>query len=107
MEIKQVMPILTMATVFKEMYQPNQIVEYYGRYGRVMFHDRTKHNVHVLFRVNDNTWKVEKCNDFFCKPAQVFLWTIESAFHTRYFRNTRTPQFRPARVVVEDFVMEL
>jgi hypothetical protein len=107
MEIKQVMPILMMATVFKEMYQSNQIVEYYGRYGRVMYYDRLKHNVHVLFRVNDTTWKIEKCDEIFCRPAQVFLWTIESAFHTKYFRKTRTPQFRPVRVVDDDYIMEL
>lgn len=89
------------------MYQPNQIVEFNGRYGRVMFHDPITYNVHVMFRVNDNTWKIEKCDQFFCKPAQVFLWSIERAFSTKYLRKTRTPQLKPVRVTDEDYIMEI
>jgi hypothetical protein len=88
------------------MYHPNQIVEYNGIYGRVIFHDSITYNVHVMFRTNDNTWKIEKCDQFFCKPAHVFLWTVESAFCTKYLRKTRTPQFQAVRVE-EDVVMEI
>lgn len=88
------------------MYSPSQIVEYSGRYGRVMYHDTKKHILHVMFRVNENTWKIEKYDELYCKPAQVFLWTIENAFKTKYLRRTRTPQFEPVRVS-HDYIMEL
>jgi hypothetical protein len=89
------------------MYQPNQIIEYYGRYGRVMYYNSLKHSVHVLFRVNDNTWKVETCDEIFCNPAEVYLWTTEVAFRTKHFRKSRTPQFGPIRVVQDDYIIEL
>lgn len=88
------------------MYLLKQIVEYQGRYGRVLYHDTITHNVHVLFRVNDNTWKLEKCDDLFCKPAQIFLWSVESAFCIKYSQKTRTPQFEAMRVD-DDCIMDL
>lgn len=79
------------------MFKVNQIIEYYGNHGRVMYHDSITHNVHVLFRLNDNTWQIKLCDDLHCKPAQVYLWTIESAFDIRRPRLNRTPQFRPVK----------
>lgn len=91
------------------MYQVNQIVEYNGMYGRVMCHDTIKHNVHVLFRLNNYTWKIAACDDLLCNTAQVFLWTIESAFGIRRPRTNRTPQFLPTEVVDldDDCIMEI
>lgn len=88
------------------MYMPNQIVEYNGLYGRVMYHDPTTHTVHVLFRIESNTWKVEKCDQYFCKPAQVYLWTVESAFCVKYTRKTRTPVLT-CMDIVHDYIMEI
>lgn len=93
-------------TVYKEMYSYSQIVEYNGRFGRVIYHDSRTHLVHVMFRINNNTWKIERYDELHCKPAQVFLWTIENAFNTKYLRKTRTPQFEPIRVSY-DYIMEL
>lgn len=92
------------------MYRVNQIVEYNGMYGRVMCHDALKHNVHVLFRLNNYTWKITACDDFHCTPAQVFLWTMESAFRIRRPRLNGTPQFLPIEVMdleVDDHVLEI
>jgi len=88
------------------MYQPNQIVECDEKYGRVIYHDQKTHDVHVMFRTSTNTWKIEKCNELFCKPAQVFLWTIESAFSSKYLRTTRTPQFESVQVN-QDHILEI
>ena len=88
------------------MYKCNQIIQHDGEYGRVIYHDPITHVVHVLFKMNTNAWKIQKCDDLHCKPAQIFLWTIASAFCTKYSRQTRTPQFEAMRVD-EDFVMEL
>ena len=87
------------------MYLPNQIVEYDGKYGRVMFHDPITHNVHVLFRMNTNTWKIEKCDGFHCKSAQVFLWSMASAFATKHVR--KTPYLEPLSPDMDDCIMEL
>lgn len=88
------------------MYSNGQTVEYSGRYGRVMYHDSKTHIVHVLFKMNNNTWKIEKHDETMCKPAYVFLWTIENAFNTKYLRRTRTPRFEPMRVP-DDYIMKL
>ena len=87
------------------MYKCNQIVEVEGVYGRVIYHDPVTHIVHVLLRTNFNTWKIQKCDDLHCKPVQVFLWTIESAFCTKYSHRTRTPQFEAMRVD-QDCIMD-
>lgn len=91
------------------MYIPNQIVEVEGTYGRVMYHDLRTQYVHVMFRMNNNTWKIQKCDSLFCKPAQVFLWTIHSAFSSRYPRQLRTPQFHPLEMtdIEDDYIMEV
>jgi hypothetical protein len=101
------MPILTMATVFKEMYLPNQIVEYKGQPGRVLYVDPIQQYIHVLIRTNQNTWKIEKCDSLFCKPIHAFLWTIESAFCIRRQRTTQTPHLAPLEIQEIDHVMEL
>ena len=88
------------------MYRPNEIVEYEGQHGRVIYHDLLTHTIHVLFRVNNNTWKVEKCDPFQCKPAQVFLWTIESAVCSRYLRRQRTPELQSLKQYT-DHVMKI
>jgi hypothetical protein len=91
------------------MYIPNQIVDVDGMVGRVIYHDPMTQHVHVMFRLNNNTWKIQKCDVFFCKPAQVFLWTIHSAFSSRYPKQMRTPQFRSVerRTISEDYTMEV
>lgn len=91
------------------MYSPNQIVEVDGMIGRVIYHNITTQHVHVMFRMNNNTWKIQKCDVFFCKPAQVFLWTIHSAFSSRYPNQLRTPQFHPTDVrdIGNDYMMEI
>jgi hypothetical protein len=87
------------------MYQPNQIVEYNGTHGRVIFHDPITYNVHVMFRLNTNTWKIERCDEIFCKPAQVFLWTIHSAFFTRHV--VKTPQIGGFDMEIDEYFMKL
>ena len=94
------------ATVYREMYLANQIVEYHGRHGRVIYHDRLSHTVHVLFRVNTYTWKIEKCDEFLCRLTQMFLWGIESAFSIRHRMRIRTPQLAPMNADT-DYFMEL
>lgn len=89
------------------MYLPNQIVEYNGSHGRVIFDDPIEHCVHILLRTNTNAWKIEKCDPLFCKPAFAFLWTIESVFQVRRQRTAQTPQLVPMEVVDIDHVMEL
>lgn len=103
------MPILMKDTVYKEMFLVNQIVECDGNYGRVMAHDVVTHTVHVLLRLNNNTWRIKKIDDLHCYPAQVFLWTIENAFGIRRPRVNRTPQIMPIEVMIldDDCVMEL
>lgn len=100
------MLILMKVTVYKEMYSRGQIIECYGKYGRVMYHDTRTHFVHILFKINEYTWKIEKHDELFCRPGHVFLWTIETAFKTKFISGTRTPQFRPVRVS-DDYIMEL
>ena len=87
------------------MYKHNQIVEYHGRYGRVMFHNTRTHNVHVMFRLNTNTWKIERCDQIYCKPVQRFMWSTQSAFFTKHLM--RTPQLDAFDMEVEDCLMEL
>jgi hypothetical protein len=59
-----------------------------------------------MFKVNDNTWKVKKCEPFFCKPAQVFLWTVESAFCTRHLpKQHHTPGFKPLKKEIDHFML--
>ena len=79
------------------MYVRNDIVEYNGKYGRVMYYDPVTHNVHVTFKTGNNTWKIEKCDMFFCKPAQVFLWTIESVFGVKHMK-LKTPLLVPMEI---------
>lgn len=91
------------------MYIPNQIVDVDGMVGRVMYHDPMTQSVHVMFRTSQYSWKIQKCDVFFCKPAQVFLWTIQSAFSSRYPRQMRTPQFHAVEMsdIEDDYVMEV
>lgn len=79
------------------MFVPNQIVEYRDRYGRVIYYDPITHFVHVLFKTNTNAWKIEKCDYFFCKPAQIFLWSTENVFCVRHQRQHRTPNLVPVK----------
>lgn len=88
------------------MYKFNDIVECNERYGRVMYYDPMTYTVHVLFKTNDNTWKIEKCDRFFCNPAQVFLWTLESVFHMQRQMRVQTPDFAPM-AIEDDFVMHI
>jgi hypothetical protein len=106
MIIKWAMLILMKGTVYREMYLPNQIVEYNGRCGRVIYYDAIKHNVHVLFRTNPNTWKIEKCDVIFCKHIQTFLWGIEVAFCIRNRMRPQTPYLAAVRTNT-DYIMEL
>ena len=87
------------------MYQNNQIVEYEGRYGRVIFNDPITRNVHVMFRLNNNTWKIEKCGQIYCKPAELFLWTIQSAFCTKHL--LKTPQIGGIDMEIDDYFIKL
>ncbi len=93
------------ATVLKEMYNPNDTVEYFGQLGRVVCYDTISYTIHVMFRNNANTWIVKKCDPFHCKQVQAFLWTVETAFSSRYLRKDRTPDLRP--IESNDYVMEL
>ncbi len=79
------------------MFQRSDIVEYNGRYGRVMYYDPVTHNVHVMFKIKNNTWRIEKCDVFFCKHAQVFLWTIESVFGVKHMK-LKTPLLVPMEI---------
>lgn len=88
------------------MFLANQIVEYCGNYGRVIYHDPVTYNVHVLLRINPNTWKIEKCDQLFCKPVEMFLWSVDNVFRIKYLPKTRTPQLKPVRVE-EDYVMKI
>lgn len=88
------------------MYKANDIVEYEGNLGRVFSYDKITHSVHVLFRVNDHTWKVEKCDEFFCKHVQTYMWGIEYAFRIRYQKANRTPVLKPVNAD-EDCVMDI
>ncbi len=88
------------------MYQPNQIVEVKGVHGRVIFHDPLTYTVHVLIKTGINSWKIEKVDHFFCKPAHVFLWTTESAFCTKHAR--KTPRLIPEYSGDDtDYIMEI
>ena len=95
-----------MATAYKEMYKPDQTVEVDGRFGRVLYHDPVTHFVHVLFKTNTNAWKLEKCDDLHCKPAQIFLWSTENVFCVKHQRRYRTPTLVPVKAD-DDCVMEL
>lgn len=88
------------------MYSHGQLVELFGRYGRVIYHDTRTHLVHILFKINDYTWKIEKHDESFCTIGEAFLWTIETAFKTKFINRTRTPQFGAVRVS-EDHIMTL
>lgn len=88
------------------MYKCNDIVECDGRYGRVVYFDPTTYTVHVLIKLNEYTWKLEKVQPYMCNPAQVFLWTIESAFRTWYRRNNKTPELVPM-VIDDDHFMHI
>jgi hypothetical protein len=88
------------------MYKYNEIVECNGVYGRVIYHDPIKHVVHVLIRTNVNTWNIKKYDEFVCRPAQVFMWTIASAFCTKNIM--KTPQLLPEYSSVDtDYTMEI
>lgn len=88
------------------MYKPNDLIEYNeSKLGRVLYHDTLTHVIHVMFRENDFTWKVEKCDEFFCKPSYVYCWGLETAFCVKYQRSHRTPNLVPMRAT--DFMMEL
>ena len=89
------------------MFKVNDIVENNGRYGRVMHYDPVTHYVHVMFKTNINTWKIEKCDVFFCKPAQVFLWTTESVFGVKYTRKLKTPNLVPMEIDDEIYVLKV
>jgi hypothetical protein len=88
------------------MFKISDIVEFNGKYGRVMYYDPITYTVHVLFKISNNTWKVEKCDYLFCKPAQVFLWSIESAFCTKPQRKQQTPELVPLNAD-DDYFMEI
>ncbi len=77
------------------MYKLNDIVEYEGVLGRVFSYDKITHSVYVLFRLNDHTWKVEKCDEFFCKHVQKYMWGVETALCIKYQRLQRTPNLVP------------
>jgi hypothetical protein len=89
------------------MYLPNQIVEYRGSYGRVMYHDCKKHVVHVLFKENANTWIIKQCDDLFCKTFIMFLWGVENAFCIRNRMRVNTPHLAPLKIAVPDHFIEL
>lgn len=89
------------------MYKANDIVEYNGRLGRVFGYDKITHSVHVLFRENDYTWKVERCDEFFCKHIQTYMWGIENALRIKYQKASRTPKLEPLTVDDGDYIMKI
>jgi hypothetical protein len=58
----------------------------------------------VIIKTNEITWAIRQYELFECKPAQVFLWTIESAFRTWYRKNNKTPELVPM-MIDDDHIM--
>lgn len=73
------------------MFNPNDIVECNDGVGRVIFHDKLTHLVHIMFQINKYTWQIQKCDEIYCRLAYVFLWSTESAFRCKYQTKQYTP----------------
>ncbi len=85
----------------------NQSVTNYSSVGRVMYHDVVTHTVHVLVKTNENTWKVEKWDQYFCYPHDEYVWPIETPFVIKYHRLQRTPVLQPMDVDDDVNVLKL
>lgn len=97
------MPILTMATVNRvRMFANNCIVQNDENIiGRVIYHDKLKHVVYVIVRLNTFTWKIEKWDPSDCNEIQSYLWTINIPFACRYFSHHRSPDLRPIDMEID------
>jgi hypothetical protein len=82
------------ATVLKQMYKINDAVEYDGVVGRIIA-IQNSNTFHVLIRVGENTWKVEKWHSF--RQYDGYLWTIQEAFRARGIRYMPSPIIGPMK----------
>jgi hypothetical protein len=105
-QIQQVMPILRMATENKQMFKLNDSVQMDGTIGRIIAIGRTS-TLHVLVRVNDHTWKVEKWYSLMCQPYMSYMWTIENAFRIPERRYVKTPKLNAREADEYPYVLRL
>lgn len=102
-----VMPILRMATENKQMFKLNDPVQMNGIIGRVFAIDKLN-TLHVLVRVNEYTWKVEKWYSMMCQPYMNYMWTVQSAFKTQHHtRFVKTPEFQSMKNDNYPYVLRL
>lgn len=76
------------------MYIINDSVEKDGVVGRIIA-IQNSNTFHVLIRVGENTWKVEKWYSF--KPYVGYLWTIQEAFRAKGIRYLPSPKIHPMK----------
>lgn len=80
----------------------NSIVQNdFGVMGRVIYHDKYSHVIHVIVRVNTFTWKIEKWDPYHCNQIQTYLWPIETPFRIRYQKIQRTPDLKPMYMEID------
>jgi len=89
------------------MFKNNQAVTDNTYVGRVMYHDVVTHTVHVLVKINEHTWKIEKWDQFFCYPYDQYVWPIDTPFVIKYHRLQRTPILQPMDIEDDVNVLRL
>jgi len=88
------------------MYQLNDSVQCEGFIGRV-FKVGNNGTIHVLIRINENTWKVEKWYTIACRPYMGYMWTIQNAFNIRRNVKNPTPELIPMDIDDYPYVIRL
>lgn len=88
------------------MYKLNDSIEKDGVVGRIIAIEKIS-TLHVLVRVNDHTWKVEKWYSRMCQPYMNFLWTIETVFRIPERRYIKTPKLHAKDADEYPYVLRL
>ena len=78
------------------MYNINSAIEKDGVIGRI-FAIENSNTFHVLIRVGEHTWKVEKWYSMMCKSYVGYIWSMEEAFRNKGIRYMPSPKIVPMK----------
>lgn len=88
------------------MYQINDAIQFEGKVGRVYSYGKNG-TLHVLVRVNENTWKVEQWYELMCQYYVGYMWTYQNVFGTKRKIRNYTPELKSMDVEEYPYVIHL
>ena len=65
-------------------FYPNQAVVTVDGPGRVVCHDYTTRDVHVMLKTGDNSWQVKKYHQLYVQEHEGLLWPANRPYNSNH-----------------------